>query len=427
MSNFSSETFQNRYLPVGGTEVNAVVSVTASDGQGAGAGASTAAAEVVVVDVSGSMNYPRAKIREARAATAAAIDCIRDGVAFGIVAGTDEAQEIFPGGGALVEATDETRRRAKEAVKGLKAGGGTAIGQWLLCADRLFAAHAGAIRHVMLLTDGQNADETPAELDATLSKCMGNFQCDCRGIGADWQVEELREVASALLGDVSFIRAPEQLVADFTETMGRAMGRAVNDVALRLWTPQGARVRFVKQVKPETDDLSARRVMAGELEGDYPTGAWGDETRDYHVCIEVPARDVGEQMLAGRVKLVVDGAVLSEAKVLAEWTEDEALSTVLSPQVVQASGRADYAQAAQVGIAAMRDGDYDTATSQLGRAAQIAYALDDEEKLHELSLVVDIDDAPTGKVRPKQKVDESDLMEVDVASTKTVRRSRPSP
>ena len=111
MTNFEAETYQNEYLPVGGSEVNAVVRVTAS-GSGTSGGGSSAAAEVILLDVSGSMNHPRSKMRAARAATAAAIDCIHDGVHFGVVAGTDTAREVYPGNGELIAASDTTREAA---------------------------------------------------------------------------------------------------------------------------------------------------------------------------------------------------------------------------------------------------------------------------------------------------------------------------
>jgi hypothetical protein len=416
---FNAETYQNEYLPVAGTEVNAVVRVTAS-GSGTSGNVSGEAAEIILVDVSGSMNYPRSKIRSARDATSAAIDCIRDGVHFGVVAGTDTAREIYPGNGELATASDTTRKAAKNAVNGLKAGGGTAIGQWLSCATDLFSVYPGAIHHAILLTDGQNQDESAEELDAVLAACQGRFQCDCRGVGADWEVAELREIASSLLGDVGLIREPEQMTTDFTEMMQRAMGRAVNDGALRVWTPQGATVDFVKQVAPSIEDLTARRTDVNDLTGDYPTGAWGDEARDYHVRVTVPAREVGEEMLAARVHLVVDGEVLSEAKVRALWTEDEVLSTRLNPEVVRSSGDGEYAAAVQEGVAAIREGDSETATNRLGRAWHIAEAMGDQEKLAELRPIVDVDEA-TGKIRPKGGANELDLKEADMGSTKTVR------
>ena len=53
------------------------------------------------------------------------------------------------------------------------------------------------------------------------------------------------------------------------------------------WTPRAARVRFLKQVAPAIEDLTVRRTQAAPQAGDYPTGVWGAESRDYHVCVEV--------------------------------------------------------------------------------------------------------------------------------------------
>ena len=315
MTTFRSETHQNPYIALGATSVNAVVSITASGSLGLAASAGPNAAEIIIVDVSGSMNYPRTKIRSARDATAAAIDCIRDGVRFGVIAGTDTAQQIYPSPGRLVEASDATRADAKRAVGKLSAGGGTAMGWWLKQANELFRDEPPGVKHALLLTDGQNADETPADLDDALRECEGNFQCDCRGVGADWKPDELREISTTLLGETDVIREPESMVADFQEVMERAMGRRVSDVSIRLWTPVDAEITFVKQAYPEITDLTDRRVVVSEREGDYPTGAWGDEVRDYHVSITVPAHDPGADMLAGRLKLVIDGEVVSEAKI----------------------------------------------------------------------------------------------------------------
>ena len=424
MTTFSAETYQNEYLPVAGTEVNAIVRVTASGASDADA-VPRHAAEVILVDVSGSMGHPRTKLRAARDATAAAIDSVRDGVRFGIVAGTDVALEVFPGGGQLAIADARTRDAAKRAVSTLRASGGTAIGQWLERARTLFDPYPTAIRHAILLTDGQNSDETPQQLDAALKNCDGVFQCDCRGVGADWEVSELREISSRLLGDVALIRDPDQMSTDFTEMMERAMGRAVDDVALRVWIPQGAQGVFVKQVAPSIEDLTHRGAVRDERTTDFPTGAWGNETRDYHLRLEVPAREVGEEMLAARVALVVDGVAGADTKVRVVWTDDEALSTRLNAEVVRSTGHAEYAEAVQDGLAALREGDDRTATTRLGRAAQLASALDDDEKLAEVGRVVVIDDASRGTVRVKRAVDPLDIMELDTQSTKTVRTRSP--
>ena len=448
---FAVDIFQNEYLAEGAREVNAIVTVTATGGGTSARVESRAdsfadgpdAAVVIMVDCSGSMDYPSAKIHAAREATAAAIDAVRDGVAFAVVAGTHEAKEVYPGSGQLAVSHPGTREEAKQSLRRLTPGGGTAIGTWLSKADQLFLSRRDiSIRHGILLTDGRNEHEKPADLQRTLDRVQGHFTADCRGVGTDWEVEELRRIASALLGTVDIVADPAGLADDFRAMMEHAMGKEVADVALRVWTPANALVKFVKQVAPAVEDLSGRRKESGPVEGaarsasdkggggrrvgDYPTGSWGDESRDYHVCIEVPAASVGNEMLAGRISLVVpqpDGGteVLSQGLVKAVWTDDLAASTKISPQVAHYTGQADLAVAIQEGLDAHRRGDVDNATSKLGRAVQLAHASGNEDTFKLLAKVVDVVDAKEGTVRFRKNVSEADSMTLETRSTKTVR------
>jgi von Willebrand factor type A C-terminal domain/von Willebrand factor type A domain len=436
LSTFSVEVYQNEFLPEDGREVNAIVTVTSTGGGTTGGQPLAApprgdaggpdAAVVIMVDCSGSMDYPPAKMRAAREATAAAIDTVRDGVAFAVVAGTHQAREIFPGGGRLAVADKSSRHQAKEALRRLSAGGGTAIGTWLTLADRLLHSRSVAIRHGILLTDGRNEHEKPEDLRTALDACAGRFTCDCRGVGTDWEVEELRRISSALLGSVDIVADPAGLEADFRSMMENAMGKGVADVALRLWTPQNAVIKFVKQVAPTVEDLTGRRTQVAAQAGDYPTGSWGDESRDYHVCVEVPAAGVGNEMLAARISLVLpqaDGTVqvLGQGLVRALWTDDIAQSTRISPQVAHYTGQAELARMIQQGLEERKAGRLDSATAKLGRAVQIASESGNEDTAKLLAKVVDVVDASEGTVRLKSGVTEADEMTLETRSTKTVR------
>jgi hypothetical protein len=425
MSTFTAEAYQNEYLPVGATEVNAVVTVTGS-GDGSPAPAANAA-EIVILDVSGSMASPRAKLRAAKEATAVAIDCIRDGVMFGVIAGSMTATPVYPPSGTLTPASASTREEAKQAVARLKARDGTAIGTWLALANRLFSSSADAICHAILLTDGQDEHETPEDLARVLTDCEGRFQCDCRGVGTDWEVSELRSIATALLGTVDIIAEPSDMAADFQSMIEQAMGKATNNVSLRLWTPQGASVAYVKQVAPTIEDLTTRATPVDALSADYPTGAWGEEARDYHVCIHVQPRDFGEEMLAGRFSLVVGEEVVSQALVRAIWTDDEQLSTRINREVAHYTGQAELAEAIQEGLEARKSGDEETATFKLGRAVALATANGNDATMKLLGSVVDVEDPATGTVRLKRSVDDADEMALDTRSTKTVRVQKHEP
>jgi hypothetical protein len=425
---FTVETFQNEFLPAGGCEVNAVITVTSADGpdrpaDAAGAGG---AAEIIIIDRSGSMSG--SKIVEARRAAAAAADVIRDGVGFAVLAGTSTARPVYPADGSLAIAASSTRAAARDAVGRVKAGGGTAIGSWLRLAHHIFGTRPAALRHAILLTDGVNG-ERPKQLDQAISLCEGVFSCDCRGVGTGWRVPELRKISAALLGTVGIVAEPDGLAADFETIMRAAMGKEVADVMLRVRVPQTARVRFVKQTAPAVEDLTGRRAEAGPQTGDYPTGAWGGrESRDYHVCVAVEPAAIRQEMQAARVSLVLlspsGPEVLGQGMIKAIWTDDGELSTRIDPRVAKATGQTELADAIQDGLAARRAGDLETATAKLGRAVALAHASGEQETARLLAGVVDVVNPVTGTIQLKAKVRDVDEMTLDVESTKTVRVKR---
>ena len=419
MSTFTTECYQNEYLPLGGSEVHAVVTVT-SDGS-AGRTSQPEAAEVVIVDTSGSMGAPVHKLQSAREATSVAIDCIRDGVAFGVIAGTESARAVYPTDGTLVIASERTRSEAKAALRTLKAEGGTAIGSWLTLAGKLFATVPGRSCHAILLTDGENQHETAEHLDGVLAELDGRFECDCRGVGTDWRVSELRRVASALLGSVDIIARPEDMAGDFRALMQSAMGKSTGNVSLRLWTPQGASVAFVRQVLPTIEELTGRAVQVDPQTADYPTATWGGESRDYHLCINVHPGEVGDEMLAGRVSLVEGDETRATALVRAVWTDEEELSAPIDDHVASYTDQVELAACIQEGIAASKDGDLATATFKLGRAVKLANESGNEGTMKLLQRVVDVEDPDTGTVRLRHDVAVVDEMTLDTRSTITVR------
>ena len=418
---FQAEVYQNRYLPPDGTVVDAVVTVTASRTGRHPSLAAPAAAQVIMVDCSGSMADPLSKMDEAKRATITAIDTLRDGVAFAIVAGHSEAEMVYPRTAALVPANRQTRAEAKHAVSLLAAGGGTAVGTWLHLTNNLFAGHTAEIKHAIMLTDGRNEHETPRQLAKVLRTCEGQFVCDTRGVGDGWSGTELRTVASALLGTADGLAYPSDLAEDFREMTEAAMGKDLAEVTLRLWTPAGSTVRFVKQVFPQVQDLTGRRSEVSARIGGYPTGAWGAESRDYHLCVELPPGALGEERLAARVSLVNQDQVLTQAQVVAVWTENHLLATKIHARVAHYSGQAELAAAIQEGLAARDAGDLHTATAKLGRAVQLAEETGHVDTAKLLARLVDVIDARAGSVRLKRQVAGVDAELANVRSIKTIR------
>ncbi len=423
MALFTSAVYQNAFLPDGGTDVNAIVTVACSGAGAAGQTGSGDAGEIIIVDTSGSMG--NVNMAAAKQAAMVALDHILDGTYFAVVAGNHKAYLAYPmvqSGAGMVRMDARTRADARRAISYFRADGGTAMGNWLNLAKALFDSIGHlAQKHAILLTDGENHNETQQQLDMAIRNCVGQFQVDCRGVGVDWKVSEIRTIAQALLGTVDIIPNPSALGQVFAELMQKSMGRGVAQADLRIWIPQGAQVLFVRQVSPTVEDLTDRGVPINPLTQAYPTGSWGDEERDYHVQIRLPAKSVGQEQLAARVQLAVGPEVLTQGLVKAKWSSDTNLTAQINPEVAHYTGQTELAQAIQEGLQAKASGDERTATTKLGRAAQLAAETGNAEATAKLRKVVDIDNAETGTVRLKRGVAKADEMALDTASTKTTR------
>jgi len=421
MTQFKAEVFQNAYIPQGAAEVNAIMTVTVEGGLGLGGSGDKLIG--IVCDTSGSMEG--GKIHAAKDAIVRLVWMLPADTSFFVIAGGETGELIVPS----VKATNENKQRAIAAIKKIKAIGGTCISTWLGRALDQFIAAPGAIRQCILLTDGENEKQDEPNLESMLGACEGQFQCECRGVGSDWKVDELKKISSRLLGSTDIITRPDLIEADFKEILQRALNKEVSDVALRLWTPLGARIRFCKQVSPDIVDLTGRARQPKAQVFDYPTGAWGKaESRDYHFCIEVKPGEVGDEMLAGRASLIVTTAgvenKVAEARILAVWTDDESKSTKIDRRVAHYTGQAELAQSIQEGLEARNRGDDEVATALLGKAVRLAHESGNEATTRLLRKVVDVDNVEQGTVRLKRQITKEDAMALETRSTKTSRIQR---
>ena len=425
MAEFTATVYQNEYLPDGGTDVNAIVTVTCVGAGVAGQTGAGDAGEIIILDTSGSMGD--LEMEQAKQAAQAALAEIVDGTYFAVVSGNGAAFLAYPhvrSGPGMVRMSPQTRAEASRAIAQLTSGGGTAIGTWLDLTGQLFYSVPQVIqRHAILLTDGEN-NEAPEVLDAAIGRAMGVYQVDARGVGTSWKVEEVRRIATNLLGTVDIIPEAHQMSDQFREIMRTSMARGVAEAELRVWTPQGAQILFVRQVSPTVEELTGRRRTVNDLTGAYPTGAWADESRDYHVSVRLAAKALGQEQLAARVQLVIHEQVHAQGLVKAKWSADHALTAPIDEQVAHYTGQTELAAMIQEGLAAKTAGDDATATQKLGRAVQLAEQTGNDEATAKLRKVVDVDDAETGTVRLKRSVDKADEMALDTASTKTTRIRR---
>ncbi len=421
---FKIEAFQNRYLAAGSARVDAIVSVQADPGL-------IAQGELVIgfiIDKSGSMAGGR--IETVTQAVARAIGLLDERAWFFVT--------TFDGNGYVViretRATLEAKRFAAAALSMIHPSGGTAMSSGLRAARAVFERAPNAIRRAIFLTDGKNEGEKLAGVIEELARCSGVFECDCWGVGTDWQVGEVQRIAGALLGKASVIPDLAGVEAAFAEAIQKARGKALKDVRLRLWTPEGATIAFVKQVNPTIDDLTPKaRVLAPQIR-EYLTGSWGaGEARDFHVAIDVKPGAVGEEILAARPSLVYFEAEQgkagwvereekpAEGRVFATWTADGALSSRLDGHVAHYAGQHEMAEAIRRGLDLRERGDEAGAAELLGRAVKLSQASHSAAMTQRLAKVVEVVDIGPGTVRLRKGVKKMVTMDLELEARTTTK------
>jgi hypothetical protein len=390
-----------------------------------------------IVDKSGSMAGER--IEAVKNAVIQAIEMLDERAWFFIVVFDSTAQLIVQ----RSQATLENKRLAALVLSNLTAGGGTAMSTGLRAALEIFQGAPDAIREAIFLTDGKNESESSDKVVHVLAECDGVFECECWGVGTDWKVGEVQTIARALLGKASLVPDPTGIADAFRGAMEQASAKALKDVRLRLWAPQGANVVFVKQVNPTIEEMTNKARVVSPQVREYMTGAWGPgEARDFHVAIDVRAGDVGAEVLAARPSIVYLEWVSSspaasaggqwaereekppEARLFGTWTGDDSLSSRIDHHVAHYTGQDELANAIQKGLELRSHGEDAAATQMLGRAVKIAHQSHNAEMTQRLAKVVEVVDAGTGTVRLKKDVKKAATMDLELESRTTKRVAR---
>ncbi len=429
---FAVTVSQNPYLSPGSNEVHAVITVEAKPDPIASVPKPTPDKPSTLVfgillDCSGSMGEDDdLRMEQARRAVLDVVRLLQPHNYFFIVAGRNNAQTIVQ----VCAATPENKERAERLVSLLKAGDGTCMSAWLVEAKFQFDYYRLKFRdasqpicQLLLLTDGKNDEHD--HLNEAVRECLGNFQVHARGVGTDWQVAELRQMATQLLGTVEIIPEAQLMTDSFREILTSAQSQVLSQVRIRLWVPQGSSIVFLKQVSPDIMNLAALSQQIPDKPNtiDFETGSWAEsETRDYHLLVRVRSGEIGQKMLAARVTLLGNRGQfekLGEAQIIASWTQEAFQTGLIDPTVAYYTGQGQLAMAIQEGLAARSRGDDAEATRKLGLAYKLAEGTEGTTRL--LRKVVEVVDEDKGTVRLRRVIDEADAMALDTRSTRTRR------
>jgi len=430
---FTLRVIQEDAWPLDATEIQALLEVTARPGAeasglpaadgllAAGSLPAAGAAEVIIMDCSGSMVNPPGKLRAAKRAVHAALDAMHDGTRFAIVAGTRSAKVVYPREQSLERATPSTREAAKGAVGRLDATDGTMISSWLDMARQLLEPYPGHVRHAMLFTDGKNKHESrDGTLDRVLASCRGTFTCDARGIGDGWEPSDLLRIVGELHGTADGLPDVAGLEEDFRAVMRAAMGKVVPDVALRIRTGTIAVLRQVLQTYPAFVDLTGHGEPADATATDYWIGSWGGEIRHYRIMLAVDssAAALGKNVRLARAEIVLrDRAepVTEPGFIVASWTDEPRVPTWRPTDSYLRQHQAG--DAITIGCHAWYRDDLAGAAQAWGKAARLASAANDTERLKVLESLVHILDPAAGQVRLRDDISRAAVLKAEARST----------
>ncbi|MBE9066053.1 VWA domain-containing protein [Leptolyngbya cf. ectocarpi LEGE 11479] len=227
----------------------------------------------LILDQSGSM--AGSPIKTVRTAAKKIVDSLSPQDRISIISFDHQAQLVVPN----QQVTDPTT--LKQAIDGIRAGGGTAIDAGLkLGISEVAKGKTGTVSQIFLLTDGEN-EHGDNQLCLQLATLAVNysFTVSTLGFGDHWNQDVLEQLADAGNGSLAYIQNPEAAIQEFSRLFSRVQAVSLTNAYLVLTLQPSVRLAELKpiaQVLPETIELDVRRegeqaiVRLGDLMTNTP-------------------------------------------------------------------------------------------------------------------------------------------------------------
>jgi Ca-activated chloride channel family protein len=385
---FTVATHYNPYLYLSQDSMRMVLSLNLAKDIGL---APVPLALAIVLDQSGSMSGD--KIRAACDGAIRIVESLNEHTVFMIVSFESEAKVIHkptPG-------TEKDKQRAIQAIKKVRAGGGTAMSTALSPVIKAFRPYQQESKNILFLTDGQNG-ESRSELDKAIALCVEeHISIHAWGVGADWDATELRHMADKTHGSADIIPTPQEIGTAFENAFKQIQQTALTNVQLALWTPADIVVTQIQQVYPNIVALAKQPDSTNPRQIVVPLGSFAaGERRDYLVDISLPAHDPGQQYMIMRpaIKYTSVGAGEQEERaprdswVAIQWTENVALTAQIDLHIAHYTHEKDLAESINLANAALASGNKQQAAAMLSRALDISKHAGNEKMTALLSKMV---------------------------------------
>lgn len=317
-----------------------------------------------VLDRSGSMKGE--KIERVRQAVSMAVDML-DAQDLASIVIFDHRTEVLVPSGPVSD-----RRAVQAQVSRIRDAGGTKIAPAVEKGLReIEKDRAGAIRRLVLITDGQTEHEDDCLRRAEDAGRLG-VPITALGVGKDWNEDLLIEMANRSSGTADYIARPDEITEYFQNTVQKAQNAAVQNAILNLRLVQGITPRAVWQVIPLINNLGYQPISDRDVSvplGEIESG----QGRTLLVEFLVDPRPVGSYRV-GQVEVVYDVPALKlageKAKVdlLLTFTAEQAQLGQVSPGVMNIVEKVSAFKLQTRALQDLSQGDVQGATQKLKSA-----------------------------------------------------------
>ncbi|MFP4476701.1 MAG: vWA domain-containing protein [Desulfatibacillaceae bacterium] len=326
---------------------------------------------VIVMDRSGSMGGT--KIRDAREAAKRLLDELGDRDRFALVSYSSDVRTDAK----LVNVDGGHRPMLENAVRNIRAGGGTNLGGGLDVAIRLLenTPRTGNTAKIVLISDGHANEGVvhPVALGEMASRALpGEFAVSTVGVGTDFNEVLMTTIADRGAGTYHFLDDPGLFASVFMEELGASRAVAASSLEVRLPLPPGALVREASGY-PVT--------MEGNVAVFHPGEVYHGRSRRLFVRVALPGTDADSFDLSGIELAWKDKGVARTARapeklvVACVDDEDEARASV-DLEVRERLGYQEGLNRMREEVAGfIRSGDRDAAQASIREYAEKQIAL----------------------------------------------------
>lgn len=317
-----------------------------------------------VFDRSGSMKGE--KIDRVRRATIRAIEMLdHNDIASVII--FDHRTEV------LVPASPiSNQREIQDKISRVRDAGGTKIAPAVEKALReIEKGPPGAIRRLILLTDGQTENENDCIRQAQEAGRRG-IPITALGVGKDWNEDLLIDMANHSSGTADYIDQPDKIIEYFQNTVQRAQATAIQNTTLTLRLVQGITPRAVWQVIPLISNMGYRPVSDRDVS--VPLGELESGTgRALLIEVLVDPRPAGQYRI-GQVEVSYDVPVLqlqsekTRAEIMLTFTTDSGQINQVNAPVMNIVEKVSAFKLQTRALQDLQAGDVGSATQKLKSA-----------------------------------------------------------